>query len=256
MMKLRSILFVFLFNLSTFVQMIFWTPVFFFLPREDGWKVVKAWAWNTLWMHHLLIGTRFEFRGQENLPKEGGWLFASKHQSSWETYTMLLFCPDPSYILKRELMLIPFFGWFAMKMDVIPVNRGKRSEALRQMNKEAKRQYQAGRQITIYPEGTRRAAYAPPKYKFGITHLYTNLNARVVPVALNSGLFWPRREKRLYKGTIIMEFMPVIEPGLSQDEFSSILMESIEAKTAELLKEAEADPEFDGRGRFVSAQTA
>lgn len=252
MMHVRSILFVVLFNLSTFLQMLFWTPVFFFLPREDGWKVVKSWAWNSLWLQHLLIGTRFEFRGMEHLPKEGGWIFAAKHQSTWETFSMLPFNVDPTYVVKRELMLIPFFGWFAWKMDIISVNRGKRNEALRSMTAQAERQYGLGRQITIYPEGTRKRAYDPPAYKFGITHMYSSINARVIPVALNSGLFWPRNSFRLYKGTLIMEFLPVIEPGLDAETFSKRLQSAIEEKTAELLAEAETDPEFDGRGRFSS----
>ncbi len=204
-------------------------------------------------MQHLLIGNRFEFRGTQHIPEEGGWIFAAKHQSTWETYTMLLFMIDPSYIVKRELMLIPFFGWFAGKMDVISVNRGKRNEALRSMTAEAGRQYHQGRQITIYPEGTRKRAYDPPTYKFGITHMYSSINAKVIPVALNSGVFWPRNSFRLYKGTIVMEFLPVIEPGLEPDDFSIQLKTKIEAKTAELLAEAEKDPEFDGKGIFKRA---
>ena len=251
MMIFRSILFVVLFNLSTFLQIVFWMPVYFFLKREDGWNVVKAWAWNSLWLQHILIGTRFEFRGVENIPKEGGLLIAAKHQSTWETYTMVPFLRDPSYILKRELMFVPFFGWFAWKMKVIAVNRGKRSEALRAMNREADRQYKAGRQIVIYPEGTRRMAYAEPAYKFGITHMYENVDARVLPVALNSGLFWPRNGTRLYKGTSVLEFLPVIEPGLNPKNFTQKMIDSIENKTSELLAEAENDSEFDGKGKFI-----
>lgn len=246
----RSVLFVILFNVSTFVQMIFWTPVFFMLPRHHGWKVVRSWAWNSLWLQRILIGNRYDFRGIENLPESGGWIFASKHQSTWETYTMLLFAPDPSYILKRELMFIPFFGWFAWKMDVIAVDRGKRGDALRAMNREAKRQLEAGRQITIYPEGTRRPAYAEPSYKYGITHMYKHIGARVVPVALNSGLFWPRNGLRLYSGTIIMEFLPTIEPGLPPEDFSRTLETEIESKTAKLLQEAENAPDFEGKDIF------
>ena len=91
MMLVRSVLFVVLFNLSTFVQMIFWTPVYFFMPREDGWKVVRSWAWNTLWLQHFLIGNRFDFRGTEHIPTNGGAIIAAKPQSTWETYSMALF---------------------------------------------------------------------------------------------------------------------------------------------------------------------
>ncbi len=236
--------------------MIFWTPVFFFMSREDGWKVVRSWGYLNLLMQHWLIGTRYDFRGMEHIPHGSGFLVASKHQSSWETYTMLMFVRDPSYILKRELMFIPFFGWFAAKMQVIPVNRGKRADALRAMNKTAGEQLSVGRQIIIYPEGTRKMAFAEPGYKFGLTHMYTNLDPIVLPVALNSGLFWPRNGMRLYKGTCILEFLPVINAGLEPDEFSTKLASAIEDKSTALSLEAMNDDEFDGKERFASQAEA
>lgn len=241
---IRSVVFIILFNLSTFFQIIFWMPVFFFLKPEDGWKVPKLWAWNSLWLQHALIGTRYDFRGVENIPKNKGLLIAAKHQSTWETYTLLPFMTLPSYIVKRELMLLPLFGWFAMKMNVIGVNRGKRSKALSEMTQVASKQYDEGRQIVIYPEGTRKKAYDPPNYKYGITHMYVNMKADVLPVALNSGLFWPRNGMKLNAGTCIVEFLPLIKTGLTQEEFASKLETVIEEKTTELLAEAEADPEY------------
>jgi len=151
-----------LFYLATAVQIIFWTPVFFFLPRNEGWKVVKFWALSLLWLQHKIVGSTFDFRGIENLPKSGGFLLVAKHQSAWETYTVLPFLADPSYIIKRGLIYVPFFGWMAWKMNVVPVDRGKRGIALASMTKHAKRQYNDGRQIIIYPEGTRKAAGAEP----------------------------------------------------------------------------------------------
>jgi 1-acyl-sn-glycerol-3-phosphate acyltransferase len=247
LMLFRSVLFNILFLISTAIQLVFWLPVYFFMPREDGWKVVKLWAWISLWMQHLIVGTRYDFRGTEHIPKEGGFILACKHQSSWETYTIVPFLSDPSYILKRELMYVPIFGWFAWKMKVISVNRGKKSEALKDMARTAKQQYEAGRQIVIYPEGTRKFAFDEPSYKYGITHMYTNVNARVLPAALNSGLFWPRRGWMLYKGTCVLEFMPVIEPGLEGKDFAAKLEKTIEDKTSELIKEAANDPEFTGQ---------
>ncbi len=246
-MKLaRSILFVFLFNALTFVQMVFWLPVAFFMPRKFFWNIPKSWGWSMLWMQHLLIGTRFDFRGLENIPKDRGFIVAAKHQSSWETYATLLFLDDPSYILKRELMFIPFFGWLANKGDVIPVNRGKRSEALLAMNREAKRQILENRQVVIYPEGTRRTAFAEPSYKYGITHMYNNITVPVLPVALNSGIFWPRNSLALHRGTCILEFLPVIEPGLDSDTFSATMQKAIEEATTRLLEEGISDAEYDG----------
>lgn len=198
-------------------------------------------------MQYLLIGTRYEFRGTENVPKTGGFLLASKHQSSWETYTMVPFLSDPSYILKKELMYVPIWGWFAWKMKVISVNRGKKTEALKDMTRTAKQQYEDGRQIVIYPEGTRKFAGDEPAYKYGIVHMYTNANTRVLPAALNSGLFWPRRGWMLYKGTCVLEFLPVIEPGLEPKEFATKLETVIEEKTNALIAEAAKDPEFTGQ---------
>ncbi len=246
MLLFRSVLFNILFLLTTAIQLVFWTPVYFFLPREDGWKVVKLWAWLTLWMQHILVGTRYEFRGTEHIPQEGGFILASKHQSSWETYTMVPFLSDPSYILKRELMYVPIFGWFAWKMKVISVNRGKRSEALKEMTATAKQQYESGRQIVIYPEGTRKHAFEEPSYKYGITHMYANANARVLPAGLNSGLFWPRRGWMLHQGTCVLEFLPIIEPGMDPKEFSEKLENVIENSTNKLMQEAANDPEFTG----------
>lgn len=246
-MLFRSVIFNIVFLVVTALQLVFWLPVYFFLKREDGWKVVKTWAWISLWLQHFLIGTRYEFRGVENIPKTGGFILASKHQSSWETYTMVPFLSDPSYILKRELMYVPIFGWFAWKMKVISVNRGKKSEALKDMTATAKQQYEDGRQIVIYPEGTRKFVTDEPNYKYGITHIYANANARVLPVALNSGLFWPRRGWMLYKGTCVLEFLPIIEPGLEPKDFAKKLETVIEDKTNALIEEASKDPEFTGQ---------
>ncbi|MEO0328047.1 MAG: 1-acyl-sn-glycerol-3-phosphate acyltransferase [Pseudomonadota bacterium] len=238
MIRLRGAFFVFLFNLNTFVQMVFWTPLFFFIPREYNWKIVRLWGLSNLWLQHLIIGNTFDFRGLENVPKDGA-LVASKHQSTWETYATLLFLNDPSYILKRELMYIPFFGWFATKAASIPVNRGKRTEALLSMSAVAKEQFDEDRQIVIYPEGTRKAAFADPAYKYGITYMYEKIEAPVVPVALNSGIFWPRSSFNLKEGHIVLEFLPKIAPGLSPEVFSAKLQSKIEQKTAELLAEAQ-----------------
>lgn len=237
MIVLRSLLFQIAFYLSNTVQMVFWTPVFFVIPRWLGWRIVRAWSLSHLWLHHWIVGARFSFRGLENIPKDRPFIVASKHQSSWETYSVLLFLDDPSYILKRELIFIPLFGWYAAKMRVVPVNRGKRSEALRAMAQQAQIQYREGRKIIIYPEGTRTEPGSEPKYKYGITHLYRELDAVILPVAVNSGLFWPRKSFLLYPGTIVMEFLPVIEPGLSKEEFALELQNRIETATDALLAE-------------------
>ena len=235
MLFLRSLLFNIVFYISISVQMIFWMPVYFLLKREDCWKVVRIWGITSLWFQNKIVGTRFEFAGLENIPDKGGFIVAAKHQSAWETFALLLFLRDPSYILKRELMFVPLFGWFAAKAKVVAVNRGKRSIALALMTKVATGQLAEGRQIVIHPEGTRVTPFAPPNYKFGIAHMYDQTGCRVLPVALNSGLFWPRQSFLRYRGVITMEFLPIIEPGLELTEFRQRLENDIETATNKLM---------------------
>lgn len=238
MILFKSVIFNILVHLNILLHLVFWAPIFFFLPRRDGWKIVKSIAWSCLWLQHKIVGSTFDFRGLENIPAKGGCFIASKHQSTWETYTMLLFLPDPSYILKRELLFLPFFGWYAWKLNVVGVNRGKKGEALASMTKNARIQYGESRQIVIYPEGTRTRPGAKPNYKYGIVHLYDELQAIIVPAALNSGLHWPRRSWYVYPGMLVLEFLEPIETGLPKDEFKSRLMERIEDKTNALMQKS------------------
>ncbi len=240
MIFLRSLVFQILFYVSNIAQMVFWTPTFFFMPRPMGWKVVRLWAKSHLWLQHVIVGTRYEFRGLENIPTDRPFIIASKHQSNWETYTTLIFFPDPSFVLKRELIRVPLLGWYMAKMKVVPVDRGKRSEALASMARHAAVQYRENRQIIIYPEGTRTRPGAPPKYKFGIVHLYHQIGANILPVAVNSGLYWPKGSFIVRPGTIILEFLPVIEPGLSKEEFTAELVSRIESASDRLNAEAAA----------------
>jgi len=239
---LRSLIFQVLFFLSNTLQMIFWTPVFFFLDRPTAWKIVRLWAKSHLWLQAWIIGSSYEFRGTENIPHGRSFLVASKHQSNWETYTTLLFFEDASFVLKRELMSVPLFGWYLSKMRLVPVDRGKRSEALASMARNAAPQYREGRQIIIYPEGTRTIPGAAPAYKYGLVHLYGELEATVLPIALNSGIFWPRKSLLLYPGKIVMEFLPPIAPGLSREQFALEIETRIEAATNRLLTEAADSP--------------
>jgi 1-acyl-sn-glycerol-3-phosphate acyltransferase len=239
MLFIRSFLFNAVFYISITTQLVFWTPIYFFLRKEDCWNVVRIWGITSLWFQNKIVGTTFSFEGIENIPETGGFLVGGKHQSVWETFALLLFLKDPSYVLKRELMFVPLFGWFAAKARVVAVNRGKRSVALSMMTRAASVQLSNGRQIIIYPEGTRVAPFAPPKYKFGIAHMYSQIECRVLPVALNSGLFWPRQSFLRYPGNISMKFLPVIEPGLAIGAFRQRLEFDIENATNKLMLDAE-----------------
>jgi len=236
MLLLRSTLFQVSFYLVTLFLMIVFSPVLV-LPRKWGWWVVPAWS-NTLQLvMRLTAGIKVEIRGRENLP-EGGFIAAMKHQSAWETVALIPLFSSPTFILKRELRWIPIFGWYTAKFRQIPINRGKRSEALAAMMLAAKEAIAEGRQILIFPEGTRRPAGAEPKYKFGISHLYRDLKCPVVPIAHNAGLYWPRSSWMVYPGTVIVEILTPIEPGLAPNDFYERMVSEIETSSDRLIEEA------------------
>lgn len=184
----------------------------------------------------VICGTHHSVSGFENLPK-GGYIIAPKHQSAWDTFAFLPWWPDPTYILKRELMWIPLFGWYVARMNMIPIDRGSRDAAIKSINEGVKKAIADGRQIIIYPEGTRRPAGAEPAYKPGIYHIYANSNVPVVPVAHVAGVFWPRRKFYRYPGHIKAEILEPIAPGLSKKDFMDQLIGRTEEACDRLLLE-------------------
>ena len=184
-----------------------------------------------------IAGTKSEITGMENLP-EGSFILAPKHQSFWDAIAFFPYLRDPLYILKRELMWIPFFGWYIPKMRMIPVNRGRRSMALKAGGGGTKREMAHDRQLIIYPEGTRRAPGDEPAYKYGIVELYSQLGLPVVPVAHVAGLYWPRRKFLRHPGTIKARFLKPIPAGLGKDEFMRRLISETEAACDQMLVEA------------------
>jgi 1-acyl-sn-glycerol-3-phosphate acyltransferase len=236
MQALRSGLFNAAFYLNLILFMLVFSPLFL-APRPAAMWALKLWSRTSIALLAVIVGTRLEIRGRDHIP-QGAALIAAKHQSLFETFAVLSLLDDPAMVLKRELMLIPLFGWFARKFEMIPVDRGARSTALKRMIASARDAIAEGRQVLIFPEGTRRAPAAPPAYKSGATALYMSLRVPCVPLALNSGLFWPRRKFMRYPGTIVMEFLPALPPGLSKEDFSHRLQHAIESKTAELLSSA------------------
>jgi len=236
----RSVVFNVAFYLVLFVYLIAALPTLL-LPRCALLWMVKNWASVNLAMLRLICGLHCEFRGVEKIP-QGAVLVASKHQSLWETFALIKILKDPAYILKRELLWIPFFGWCAWKAGMIPVDRGARSQALNAMTERARQEIAKGRQIIIFPEGTRKAPGAEPKYKFGVAFLYIELGIPCVPVALNSGLFWPRRSFMRYPGTVRVEFLDPIAPGLDRQVFFDKLQAEVESATAKLVSLGERRP--------------
>jgi len=236
----RSVVFNILFYLNTLFWMLVGIPTFVMPYRAIVW-VAKTWGRVNLVLLRIVAGMNCEIRGRERIPP-GALIVASKHQSAWETFALLPLFDNPTFILKRELQLIPVFGWLTIKGRMVPVDRKKGSQALAAMTERARVELGDGRQIIIFPEGTRRPAGAEPRYKYGVAHLYAAGGVPCLPVALNSGVFWPRRRSlRLRPGTVVVEILDPIEPGLDKDAFLARLQDTIETATAQLI--AEAGPE-------------
>jgi len=241
MILLRSLLFHALFYLLTTCLAVLGLPILL-LDRRAVQKLARFWTGASIWLLDKICGVRVEFRGLEYLP-QGGCIIAAKHQSTLETLALTTITRDFSYVLKRELLSIPIFGWYLKGAGQIAIDRAKRGQALADLTKQVSEAIAQGRQIFIFPEGTRKAAGAPPDYKTGVAYLYAATSAVCAPVALNSGLFWPRQGLSIRPGAAVIAFLEPIGPGLDRQSFMSLLQGRIEAATAELIAEAlAADP--------------
>lgn len=255
MVIVRSILFNIAFYISLIVQMIIFTPYYFLVERKAAWSIPKNWVRSNHWLQEKIVGTTFEIEGLENIP-EGGYIFAPKHQSFWDAYGLLPWLDDPVYILKQELRWIPLFGQYIFKMRMIPVDRGAKGKVMTGVMERTKREMDNGRQLIIYPEGTRRSPGAPPSYKYGIARLYRDLSVPVVPVVMHPGLFWPRRKFLRFPGHFKVQILEPIQPGLDPDVFMDTLVEVMETASDKLLIETvEANPHLplreDARRRLT-----
>lgn len=257
MILLRSILFNVLFYLNLAVLLFAAIPSLA-MPHWCPLGMAKLWGRTTLWLLRVVCRIEVEWRGLDKIPR-GGVLIAAKHQSTWETFALVTMLADPTFIIKRELMWIPFFGWCAWRAGMIPIDRRGGKAAIDMMTAHVRKALADGRQIVIFPEGTRRPAGAPPRYKMGVAHLYAACNVPCVPIALNSGLFWPRRRLIRLPGTVRVEVLDPIAPGHDRDAFLAQLEHGIETATARLiadgmrelgprLQAARHGPPADGRG--------
>ncbi len=235
----RSLIFIVVFYLNTAVFLLLGSPLLF-APRSWAMAGLRAHAHASLWWMRVIMGTKMEVRGLENLPGDAA-LIAAKHQSAWDTFALIPLFRDPAMIMKAELGSIPFYGWFSRKFEHILVERGRAATALRKMIREARQRADQHRDIVVFPEGTRRPPGAPPDYKSGIVALYEGLGRPCVPVALNSGVFWPRGSLRKRCGTIVVELQEPIPPGLPRAEFRRLLIEKIETASERLRLEAELE---------------
>ncbi|MGN6573332.1 MAG: lysophospholipid acyltransferase family protein [Pseudolabrys sp.] len=233
---LRSIVFNILFYLNTVIFLIIGLPTFV-MPYQAIVEVAKTWGRVNLVLLRVVAGVKFELRGRDRIPP-GALIVASKHQSAWETFALMHLFDSPSIIMKRELLWIPVFGWLMMKGRMVGVDRGGRAQALIRLAAAARAELACGRQLIIFPEGTRRPVGAPPDYKSGVAFLYAKGGVPCLPVALNSGVFWPRRSILRRPGTVVVEILDPIPAGLDKKTFTARLEQAIEPATARLVAEA------------------
>jgi 1-acyl-sn-glycerol-3-phosphate acyltransferase len=237
---LRSLVFNAAFYVVTAVMLVGTLPLFFILPQWFGMGVVRNWAKLSVYLYGTLTGVRIEVRGTENIPR-GGSLVAAKHQSSFETFALVPLLTNPTIVMKRSIRYLPIFGQYTMKTGMIHIDREGKTAALRALADRARQEIAKNREIIIFPEGTRRPPGAkPPRYQSGIALLYRSLDVPVTPVAVNTGLFWPRRKFLRYPGKLVIEFLPAIPPGLDSRTFLSRLQTAIETASDRLLVEGEA----------------
>jgi 1-acyl-sn-glycerol-3-phosphate acyltransferase len=236
MITFRSLLFNVAFYVNLIVLMILGLPMML-RGRHGVFFMARLWGSTSVWLLEKLCDLRVEFRGVENLPREG-YILAAKHQSFLETFALLKYTPDFAIILKRELVYVPIFGLYLLVAEQIGINRERGHGALAQIVAKAGAVLRAGRQVYIYPEGTRRPPGAPPAYKFGVAALYAATGAPCVPVALNTGLFWGRRGFTRRPGIAVIEFLPAIAPGMERSAFAERLQSSIESACSRLDGEA------------------
>ena len=243
---LRSFLFNVGWYAGTTIIAIVGAPILL-LPR----RYVVAWSlfWIDFCLGWLKLTCRLTHRvsGLENLPA-GPVIIACKHQSSWETLAFSRIFPRSATVLKREFLFIPVVGWAMARVGNIAVERGEGATALRGLVRQAKQTLAEGRSILIFPEGTRVAPGAERPYQVGTAALYRQLGVPVVPVALNSGVFWGRRRFIKWPGIIDVEVLPPIPPGLDRETFMTTLRSHIEEATNRLVKMAHRDRGQDPAG--------
>ena len=234
---LRSAVFFLWFVVMSVAIHIVFLPALF-LPRRAAVTAARTWCAGILWGLKNIARLDYEVRGE--IPRSSA-LIASKHMTMWDTVALFYLVGDPVFVLKRELMNIPLYGWYARRVGMIAIDRQAGGRALRDMTKAARRALDGGLSIVIFPEGTRRKPGAAADYKPGVAALYQRLDVACVPVALNSGLFWTGPAGFLKKsGRIVLQFLPPVPPGLGRRQFMRTLEERIESETTNLIREGRA----------------
>ena len=229
----------FAFNFAFFA----WTAIigtlglpFLLTPRAVTMRFGRFWASSVLVLLRLIVGLGYEVRGLDRVPR-GGCIIAMKHQSAWDALALPVVLGDPAVVVKRELLLLPFYGWYAARAGSIAIDRKAGAGALRRMLARARPVAAAGRPIVIFPEGTRVAPGERRAYQPGVAALYQALALPLVPAAVNFALYWGRRSFVKRRGRIILEFLEPIPPGRTRPRLMAELERRVETATAALLRE-------------------
>ncbi len=240
---IRSTLFNIAFFAVTALLSVLYLPALL-LPRRIYIHFVKFWVQCVTVLEYGIMGIRYEVRGLEHIPAQGPYIIAAKHQSVYETLKIWMIVDDPAVILKRELLKIPVWGWYLNKSGVIAIDRSTPDKALRSIEQGALRVAAENRPIIIFPQGTRVRIDADTSkfpYKAGAARIQQATGLPIVPLALNSGLFWPRGGWLKSPGKVIFEFLPPIAPGRERQELMKDLEDKLESASAALMNEARAE---------------
>ncbi|HEY9233461.1 MULTISPECIES: lysophospholipid acyltransferase family protein [Phenylobacterium] len=234
MIAVRSLVFVVLFYLWSAIVAVGCAPIILPGPRRWTSAMMSGWAKGIIWLLRVVCDIKVEVRGKQHIP-QGASVLAPKHQCMFDVFAQLAWLPDACFVMKKELMWIPFFSWYAIKARMIVVDREGHSTALRKLVRDSQERFAQNRQVMIFPEGTRTAPGAPADYKPGIAALYRQIDVPVHPVATNSGVHWPRHGFLRRPGTIVFEYLEPIQPGLKRADFMRTLEDRIETASAKLL---------------------
>ncbi len=235
MIVVRSLVFTALFYLWSVAMALAILPLLL-APRRWMVKATRLWAASVVALLRAICGVRVEFRGREHLPARSA-LIGAKHQCMFDTMAPLLVLADSAYVMKKELLNIPVYGWYARKVGMLVVDREAQAKALRKLIAEARGRVEAGRQVVIFPEGHRTAPGVRGDYKPGVAALYRDLGLPCIPMATNSGSHWPAHGFLRRPGVIVYEFLEPIPAGLRRRDFMLRLEERLEAASAGLLGE-------------------
>ena len=224
------------------VLALWWTPIALF-RRDAAFDAVHAYCRYVRWSAAFLVGLKSEIRGK--VPTDEV-LIAAKHQSFFDIILIVSVVPRPKFIMKKELLWAPILGWYARRIGCVPVDRGKRGQAISKMVADVKAGAALPGQLIIYPQGTRVAAGASKPYKIGTAILYEQTGQDCVPAATNVGVFWPRHGILRKPGLAVVEFLPAVGKGLSQAEFMERIETEIEGASDRLMAEAGFRPRSRG----------